>query len=221
MRSCALVAFFILSLTPLVAFKANNFGVVRVSPSAGVQVSRLGASANELSISGGGDKEGTGRDGVLLPPLDLIGLEEEDDDLDEDALFEREMAQSMFDMLRGDNEELPVEAFLEWDDIRDVLDLEIIDTETMALIIESCGVSDSMTFTQWLDAVELVNQVQLTLEGAGDEQVSLWDPIEEQRRMDESERSGRDRDSEVGDQVQLMLEAFGLKPNPHLEGEAL
>ena len=168
-----------------------------------------GASANELSLSGGG---GSDRDKdyevQFLFPDDDFGMNEEEEELDEDALFEREMAREMFDMLRGEAEELTVEEFMKWDDINDVLEAGVIDADTMALIIESIGVKQSMTFEQWLDTVELVNEVQLTLDGV-DDSVQNWDPVAEQEKADAMYADEEDPTSES---VKQMLRMFGLKP---------
>lgn len=168
-----------------------------------------GASANELSLSGGG---GSDRDKdyevQFLFPDDDFGMNEEEEELDEDALFEREMAREMFDMLRGEAEELTVEEFMKWDDINDVLEAGVIDADTMALIIESIGVKQSMTFEQWLDTVELVNEVQLTLDGV-DDSVQNWDPVAEQEKAD---AMYADEEDPTTESVKQMLRMFGLKP---------
>lgn len=164
-----------------------------------------GASANELGISGGGSDRN--KDYEIQFPDDDFGMNEEEE-LGEDELFEREMAREMFDMLRGEGEKLSVEEFLEWDDIKDVLEAGIIDADTMTLIVESIGVKDSMTFEQWLDTVELVNQVQLTLEGV-DDSVQNWDPVAEQEKADAMYADEEDPTSES---VKQMLRMFGLKP---------
>ena len=162
------------------------------------------ASANELGISGakGKDREEKFYD---------FGTAREE--LDEDALFEREMAQEMYDMLRGEDEHLSIDKFFEWDDIKDVIEMGVIDPETMALIIEAAQgknpVRDTLTFEQWLEAVELVNQVQLTLENV-EEGADSWDPKAEQAAMDELYDEPVDPTSES---VMQMLQAFGLKPN--------
>ena len=138
----------------------------------------------------------------------MILLQVQEEELGEDELFEREMAREMFDMLRGEGETLSVEEFLEWDDIKDVLEAGIIDADTMTLIVKSIGVKDSMTFEQWLDTVELVNQVQLTLEGV-DDSVQNWDPVAEQEKADAMYADEEDPTSES---VKQMLRMFGLKP---------
>ena len=163
------------------------------------------ASANELRISGPND--GKNREEKLYE----FGSANEE--LDEDALFEREMAREMFDMLRGEDEDLSIDKFFEWDDIKDVIELGVIDPETMALIIEAVQGKNSATgtlsFEQWLEAVELVNQVQLTLENV-EEGTESWDPAAEQEKMDELYGDQPDPTSES---VMQMLQAFGLKPN--------
>ncbi len=163
------------------------------------------ASANELGISGPND--GKNKEEKLYE----FGSANEE--LDEDALFEREMAREMFDMLRGEDEDLSIDKFFEWDDIKDVIELGVIDPETMALIIEAVQgknpVTDTLSFEQWLEAVELVNQVQLTLENV-EEGTESWDPAAEQEKMDELYGDQPDPTSES---VMQMLQAFGLKPN--------
>lgn len=168
-----------------------------------------GASASELSISGGGGKD-RDKDYQVQFPDDDFGMNEVEEELDEDALFEREMAKEMFDVLRGDDEELSVEDFMEWDDIKDVLEAGVIDAGTMALIVESIGVKKSMSFEQWLDTVELVNEVQLTLDGV-DDSVQTWDPVLEQEKADALYGEDDEVDS-TSESVKQMLRMFGLKP---------
>ena len=163
-----------------------------------------GASANELGIS---DPKGKGREEKLY------NFDTAREEMDEDALFEREMAREMYDMLRGEDNYLSLDKFFEWDDIKDVIDMGVIDPETMALIIEAVqgkqsSIMDTLTFEQWLEAVELVNQVQLTLENV-EEGADLWDPKAEQAAMDEFSEDPVDPTSES---VMQMLKAFGLRP---------
>ena len=71
------------------------------------------------------------------------------------------------------------------------------------------SVTGTLSFEQWLEAVELVNQVQLTLENV-EEGTESWDPAAEQEKMDELYGDQPDPTSES---VMQMLQAFGLKPN--------
>ena len=162
------------------------------------------ASANELGISDPKGKDGEEK---------LYNFESSPEEMDQDALFEREMAREMYDMLRGEDKYLSLDKFFEWDDIKDIIDMGVIDPETMALIIEAVqgkqsSIMDTLTFEQWLEAVDLVNQVQLTLENET-EGADLWDPNAEQAAMDELFDQPDDQASES---VMQMLRAFGLRP---------
>ena len=210
MELATLAIIWLLSIVNLEAFRIPlSRGVAKRGPGAHSLVINAAASANELSRSG------NGKDNERI--YDFGTAKEE---LDEDALFEREMAQEMFDMLRGEDEALSIDAFLEWDDIKDVIELGIIDPETMALIIEAVQgknpVRDILTFEQWLEAVELVNQVQLTLESV-EEETDSWNPVAEQEAMDAAHTD--DSIDTTQESVMQMLQAFGLKPNVEVKGK--
>ena len=83
--------------------------------------------------------------------------------------MEIEMAAEAFDHLRGDSPLLSVEVFLNWSEIKDVLDKGYIDMETIEIILLEVGVEHnvflrSMSFPQFVEVVDLVNQISIALE---------------------------------------------------------
>ena len=141
---------------------------------------------------------------------DVTSEEDELDGFDATKLdeTEREMALEMYNSLRGSNDELSIEGFFAWDDIEDVLDNGVVDIETIAIILESCQVEDTMSFKTWLEVVDLVNQVQLTLENDGE--IEEWDVVKEQAALDALIAEGG---NETVDEESLknMLKMLGLK----------
>lgn len=86
--------------------------------------------------------------------------------MNSDNELEKKMARELYDELRAGQLGLPIEAFLKWEDIEDVLDNGIIDQETMEIIIDEVGVTDGiLSFEQFYELVELVNQVSIALDG--------------------------------------------------------
>lgn len=57
------------------------------------------------------------------------------DTLNSDNELEIQLARELYDELRAGRLGLPVESFLEWEDIQDVLSNGVIDSETMEIII--------------------------------------------------------------------------------------
>ena len=93
-------------------------------------------------------------------------VQPEDEADEEDRKLELQMAREQYDTLRGDSGPLlRTSQFLSWDEIVDVLDSGIIDRETMEIILKESGVAgEFMTFEQYFEVVDLVNEVSLALE---------------------------------------------------------
>ena len=73
-----------------------------------------------------------------------------------------------------------MEEFLEWDDIKDVLEAGIIDADTMTLIVEYRGEGfDDGAMARHSRACQ---SRTLTLEGV-DDSVQNWDPVAEQEKL--------------------------------------
>ena len=86
--------------------------------------------------------------------------------MNSDNELEKKMARELYDELREGQLGLSIESFLKWEDIEDVLNNGIIDEETMEIIIDEVGVKNGiLTFEQFYELVELVNQVSLALDG--------------------------------------------------------
>ena len=130
---------------------------------------------------------------------------EEQDELDlEDA-----MAREQYDALRCGEDMLSTEAFLQWEDIEDVLENGIIDGETLEIILEECNVGAQMSFECFKEVVELVNNVTLQMEDApldGTEDLS-WLPV------GGGLEAGGEGEMEKVDEaaVTAMLAAMGIK----------
>ena len=92
--------------------------------------------------------------------------EEEEEEEEAEEMLVEQMALEQYDNLRGEDSQLEVSTFLAWEDILDVLDNGVIDAETMDVILSECGVTGPlMSFDQFKEAVDLVNQVTLSIEG--------------------------------------------------------
>jgi hypothetical protein len=114
-------------------------------------------------------------------PANSIDYEIDSKELD---IMEKEMARELFDNLNnGVGELLAVQTFLEWEDIKETLKKGFIDLETMKFIFFEAGVvGDSMSFDQFMEVVELVNQVSMALEdtaGFEEEDLEDYETIEE------------------------------------------
>ena len=134
------------------------------------------------------------RTGSLLwnTPTAYTAAKFEPGDFEEDNELEKAMAQDLYNGLRGNDSSLSVESFLQWEDIKDVLGRGFIDADTMQIIFSEAGVHDGiMTFDQFFEVVELVNQVSLALEESGGmEEVDDDDEEEEEMRLDRREFFG-------------------------------
>lgn len=84
---------------------------------------------------------------------------------DDDSEIEDAMALETFLELSFNTGSLSEQAFLEWEDIQEVLCRGFVDRETMMIIMKEVGIKGGfMNFIQFKDVVELVNQVSTTLE---------------------------------------------------------
>lgn len=123
-----------------------------------------------------------------------VGINEFDEEyLKDDIDMEKDMARDLFEQLRSrgvDDAEpglLSLHKFFEWDDMKEVLAKGFIDMNTMDTILSEAGVvRDALTFDQFYEVVDLVNQVQIALEdGSGSEGIN-----------DEYDTDGNEDDSE-------------------------
>lgn len=104
----------------------------------------------------------TARSTGIYEPLNSFP---EDYFADEDSL-ESELAKDLYNQLKGDSPILSVDQFVAWDDIQDILTRDVIDLDTVNIILNEVGVkSDGIHFDQFVEAVELVNQVSEAIEG--------------------------------------------------------
>jgi hypothetical protein len=130
-----------------------------------------------------------------------LRISESTDDINDfpdegDKALEMDMAQDLYDELRGDDILLSVEKFLAWDDIQDVLSRGFIDDETMTTIITEVGVSGGlMTFEQFYEMVDLVNQVSIALESPSGED-GMFDDLDMMEADDEVD-DGADNSAEA------------------------
>jgi len=153
----------------------------------------------------------------------------DDDNISKDARSEKEeeeakdvlemaMAQELFDELRGGDERLSIEKFMAWDDIQDVLGNGVIDEETMTYILEECDVKGkSMNLAEWMAVVDLINEVELTLQ---EEQYSDLQQEQQQQEQGGGEDEGGNGDDAYDPNQQIdslefqrMLAAMGMKVN--------
>jgi len=89
-------------------------------------------------------------------------------DIDGDHELEQQMSLDLYRSLRAQDEELlSVRNFLQWDDVLEVLERGSIDEDTIRLIFGEVGITDShLTFEQFVEAVDLINQVEAACEGS-------------------------------------------------------
>lgn len=167
--------------------------------------------ALRLSLSSSDDEN-------LKNPMDALnGFEifEEDSSLvmsdDDNLQMEREMALELFDELRGTNDRLLYEDFVQWDDIQDVLEKGLT-LETIDVILKECRVGEpqipieidgipmdldsingkaevdkSLDFDQFFDVVDLINQICIALEEGGD-----FEDMEMDMNVEEDDDEDRD-----------------------------
>ena len=109
------------------------------------------------------------RNSVLKSILDDDEVYTDFETMNSDNELEKKMARELYDELRAGQLGLTIESFMKWEDIEDVLDNGIIDEETMEIIIDEVGVKNGiLTFEQFYELVELVNQVSMALDGDDD-----------------------------------------------------
>jgi DNA-directed RNA polymerase subunit N (RpoN/RPB10) len=103
---------------------------------------------------------------VLKSILDDDEVYTDFETMNTDNELQKKMARELYDELRAGQLGLSIESFLKWEDIEDVLDSGIIDDETMEIIIDEVGVKNGiLSFEQFYELVELVNQVSIALDG--------------------------------------------------------
>lgn len=118
--------------------------------------------------------------------------------LEPDMELEQTMAVELFNLLRGPEEGLSLEKFLEWEDIHEVLERGILDKESIEIIVREVGVEfNIMNFNQFQEIVDLVNQLSTTLE-AGDLVGDDDDDSNDDMDTEEFERLDKDDDSSFG-----------------------
>jgi hypothetical protein len=123
------------------------------------------------------------------------------DELEEDRKLEDEMARELYDELRAGKPGLPIEDFLKWDDVVDIMSSGVIDDETMGVIIEEVGVKDGvLTFEKFRELVDLVNQVAIAFE----HEAELMNEFD----IDSEDGDGADGADSSDDPYKWMLEAM-------------
>lgn len=119
---------------------------------------------------------------------DLTENEEED--------LVNSMSLELYDLLRGDNEYLSIAEFLEWDDIKEVLDRDTVDIPTLNAIFDEIGIKDHViTYNQFIEVVELINQIEISLEFDELED----EMIEDDDKINNNDNSNNDNNNDIGD----------------------
>ena len=125
----------------------------RIIPSA---IHRVFGSSSSKRVGAASDLP---EDANLCPEYEL------DDELREDKELERRMAEQLYNDLKGDDSLLTKEKFIKWEDIDELLSRGAFDGETLEIIYTECGVSgENINFEQFLEVVDLVNQVSAVLD---------------------------------------------------------
>jgi len=94
--------------------------------------------------------------------IDIYENEEVIVDLDD---TENDLALETFSELALHSSSLSVQAFLEWDDIKEVMSRGFIDQETIGIIMKELGIkSGFLDFAQFKEMVEMINHVNAALE---------------------------------------------------------
>jgi len=126
----------------------------------------------------------------------------------DDAQLEKQMALEQYNALKGSDAEdelLQVTTFLQWEEIVDVLEIGVVDLETMEIVLKESGVTSGfMTFPQFQEVVELVNQLTISLEMEDYEEDPRFPSLPEVD-VDEADPAEAER------QVEAMLAAMGVK----------
>ena len=99
-------------------------------------------------------------------PNDTDSLSDDfDEKTQEDRELERRMARNLFDDLRGTDPLLTRDKFIKWEDIVELLSRGVFDGETLEVIYTECRVKgNDINFEQFLEIVDLVNQVAAVLD---------------------------------------------------------
>ena len=121
----------------------------------------------------------------------------------DDYELEQEMAMEQFNDLKGvENEMLLTKIFMEWDEIQELLNDNDIDIETIEIIMTECGVtSDYISFSQFKEVVDLVNQVVISSFS------SVNDDLEEILEDDITLPTIEENE----EQVKFLFESIGMK----------
>lgn len=94
--------------------------------------------------------------------IDIYENEEIIVDLDD---TEYDLALETFKELALNSNSVSIQAFLEWDDIKDVMSRGFIDEETIGIIMKELGIkSGFLEFSQFKEMVEMINHVNAALE---------------------------------------------------------
>lgn len=134
------------------------------------------------------------RNTILKSILDDDEVYTDFETMNSDNELEKKMARELYDELRAGQLGLSIESFMKWEDIEDVLDNGIIDEETMEIIIDEVGVKNGiLTFEQFYELVELVNQVSIALD---DDEELLRDGNENDKLRLEKEGEEEDKGNE-------------------------
>jgi hypothetical protein len=131
------------------------------------------------------------------------------EDMEADRKLEDEMARELYDELRAGKPGLPIEDFLQWEDIVDIMSTGIIDDETMEVIIEEVGVSKDgiLSFEKFRELVDLVNQVAIAFEQEAD-MMNEFDIDAEDEDVDGIDGGGGSSSGGGEDPYKWMVEAM-------------
>lgn len=80
----------------------------------------------------------------------------ENEEIDEEF---KEYAKEMFDSLRGNLAEVPVKAFKAWEDVKEMISLELLTMQDIDDVIMAAGIKNSMNFDEFCDVVEAINDI--------------------------------------------------------------
>lgn len=80
--------------------------------------------------------------------------------------MELRMATELFDELRGEKEFLSVEQFKQWDEVRDLVDADVMDDVLLQELVAEVDPEGrgQLDFEQFLSLVDMVNEVYLLAE---------------------------------------------------------
>ena len=145
-------------------------------------------------------------DTILKSILDDDEVYTDFETMNSDNELEKKMARELYDELRAGQLGLSIESFMKWEDIEDVLDNGIIDEETMEIIIDEVGVKNGiLTFEQFYELVELVNQVSIALDD--DEELLRSGSDSDKLRL---EKEGEEEDRGNEEAYKWLIDAVSL-----------